>query len=89
MIGCGDVGIEILDRRGEIAGQHLVGIVVQRQDGDALCVDGAAIQAVTDESQRVCDHGDLEAVLLNVFGVGAVHQTPPADELHPDKYAKK
>src|SRR5256886_2253319 len=83
VVGPLDVRVEFLHRRGQVAGEDLTRVVVERQRQRSLGVDVAAEEPVLDEGERVGDVCDPEAVLLDVLGVRAVHEPPPADELHP------
>src|SRR5262245_6342980 len=78
-----DLRVEGLHRRRQVAGEHLAGVVIEREGGHACRVDIAAEQAVADDRQRVGDLRHPQAVLLHVLRVRAVHEAPPADELHP------
>ena len=77
-----DGGVEILDGAGQVADDHLAGVVVHGQQGDALGVEIAAVQTVADDGQDVGDHGDLQAVLLQILPPGVAHEAPAGDELH-------
>src|SRR4029453_6091437 len=78
-----DLGFELLHRSGEIAGQNLAGVVVERERRGALGAHIAAEELVADDRERVRDLGHPQAVLLDVLGIRAVHEPPAADELHP------
>ena len=56
--------------------------MVERQQRGARGVDAAAVQAVADRRQRVGDHRDALAVLLDALGIRVAHQGPALDELH-------
>src|SRR5262252_9314922 len=84
-----DLGIEVLDGRGKIAGQHLVGVVIQRQRGRSFRVHASVEQSVSNDGQRVSDHGDTQTMLLDVLWVGVMHQPPSPDELHPGEISEQ
>src|SRR3989449_6682442 len=83
VVGPLDLGVERLDRRGQVAGEDLARVVVERQRHGSLGVDAAVEEPVLDDRERVGDLRDAQAVLLDVLGVRAVHEPPAADELHP------
>src|SRR6059036_148095 len=78
-----DLGVELFDRRGQVAGEDLARVVVERQRHGSLGIDVATEEQVLDDRERVGDLRDAQAVLLDVLGVRAVHEPPAADELHP------
>ena len=89
LVGRPDVRVEVLDRRREIARQHLAGVVEQGQDGRALGIRAALEQPVADHPQGVRDHRHAQAVLLDVLRIRVVHQAPPPNELHAGQICKE
>jgi hypothetical protein len=89
MIGGGDLRVEVFDGRGQITGQHLTGIMVQGQHRRAFRIDVPLEEAVANQGQRMRNKRHPQAVLLNVLGVGTVHQAPTPDEFHPGQVGEE
>ena len=67
-------GLKYFDRGGQIPGQHLAAVVVEGHDGGPVCIHLSAEQAIADKTEGVGHHGDLQAVLGDVFGLDVAHQ---------------
>src|SRR5262245_7452709 len=78
-----DLRVPVLDRRGQVAGEHLAGVVEEGEHRGTLGIEPASEEAVANDRERVRDHRDAQAVLLDVLGIRVVHQAPALDELHP------
>jgi hypothetical protein len=74
--------VEVLDRRHDVAGDDLAGVVEERQRRRTLGVHPAAEVRVADHAQRVRDQRHLQAVLEQVLDVGVAHQAPAGHEAH-------
>ena len=72
----------MLDRRHDVAGDDLGGVVVERERRGALGPDAAAEERIADHGERVRQHRHLQAVLLQVLDVGVAHQPPALHEAH-------
>ena len=70
------------DHAGQIAGQHLAAVVVEGHDGGVVGIHLAIKQPVVDDAEGVGHHGDLQAVLGDVFRLNVAHQGPAVDEPH-------
>ena len=82
-VGGFDVRIVVFDGRGQVAGQDLRSVVVQRRHGAAVGVGGGEVQNVpADQRQSMGQHRGHVAVLGNVFGKGVAHQTPAGYVAH-------
>ena len=89
-VGGFDVRIVVFDGRGQVAGQDLRSVVVQRRHGAAVRVGGGEVQNVpADQRQSMGQHRGHVAVLGNVFGKGVAHERPALDEAHPGDIGKK
>src|SRR5207245_11718764 len=77
--------IEVLHGRGQVAREDLARIVVEGEHGRPLRIQVAAVEPIADDGQGMGDLGHAQAVLLDVLRVGAVHQPPAPDELHPEE----
>ncbi len=80
LILLGNLRVEILNRRRQIAGEHLRGVVVHRQQGDAFRVSLAAKLTVFDRRQSMGNHRYLQAMLGDVLGTHVAHQRPAVDQ---------
>ena len=89
LIGVPDVGVIILDGRGQVAGEDLAGIVVQGRHGHGSGVHLAAEIRIAQHRQGVGQNGHLVAVLLDVLGVAVAHQGPAINEPHTGHIGEK
>ena len=89
LIGVPDVGVIILDGRGQVAGEDLAGIVVQGRHGHGSGVHPAAEIFVAQHRQGVGQNGHLVAVLLDVLGIAVAHQGPAVDIPHTGHIGEK
>ena len=89
MIFIPDDGVIVLDGRGQIAGDHLAGVMIHGQGHDVLGVVIPAIAGVAQQRDGVGDHGRLEGMLHVVLGLGVAHQPPTADVLHAVHISEK
>ena len=70
----------MLDRRRDVAGDDLFGIVEQRQNDRPAGVDVLAEDLACDRAQAVREQRHLERVLADALGDGAAHQHPALDK---------
>ena len=84
-----DLVIVVFYRRGQIAGEYLACVVIQRNGGAGLRVAVDAVNVAANNSQRVRDHRNHVAVLLNVFMYRIAHQAPALDVTHARDQRKK
>ena len=75
-------GAVILDRRGQVPGDDLRGVVVQRRHRHRFGAAGGAGVLPCDQAQGVCQQGGIAGVLTERLGAGGVHQAPAGDVLH-------
>ena len=80
LVFVGDLRIVVLDRRWHVAGDHFAGVVVHRQQRNAVGVEVAVEFAVFDHRQRVGDKSHLQTVFGNVLGTHVAHQRPAVDQ---------
>lgn len=63
----------ILDRRRQIAGEHLVCIMVYGQRGDMLRINRLVISVPANDSQRMGNHGNLQGMFCVVLWLRVAH----------------
>ena len=89
LIGVPDVGVIILDGRGQVAGEDLAGVMVQGRHGHGSGVHLAAEILVAQHCQGVGQNSHLVAVLLDILGVAVAHQGPAVDIPHTGHIGEK
>ena len=82
LVGVAQGGAVILDRRGQVPGDDLRGIVVQRRYRHRFGAAGGAGVPPRDQAQGMGQQGSVAGVLTERLGPGGVHQAPAGDVLH-------
>ena len=83
LVGVLDGGVVVFDRRRQVAGQDLRGVVVEGGGGAALGIGVQTEDIPADQGEAVGQDGDHVTVLGHVFGKGVAHQAPAGDIAHP------
>ena len=83
VVSVADGAVVMLDGGGQVAGEDLPCVVVQRQHGHLLGDDVPVVALPGDHGQAVGNHGHLQGVLGVILGLGGVHQAPAADQPQP------
>ena len=75
-IGGANLGVEVLDRGRHVPRDDLRGIMVHAHERRPLGVEVPTETNVADDAKRMCDHGNLQGMLGQVFGSRAAHEGP-------------
>ena len=79
----------VLDGCGQITGENLAAIVIEGGSGTLVRITGHVEYIPADDAQRMGQHCNHVAVLLNILGQRIAHQAPALDIAHTGNVRKK